>query len=175
MKVHIGPYKRWWGPFHVADLLRYLGFPEELRERIGRRLNETRLLELCQWIHDRRKRKIVVRIDDYDVWNMDHTLGMIVVPMLKLLKERKQGAPHVDDEDVPERLRSTNAPALTEEEINTGSPDANWFPRWDWVLDEIIWSFEQIVDEEGSSFSNNEERIQNGMLLFGKYLRGMWD
>lgn len=172
MKIHIGPYLKWWGPFQIADLLQYLGFSEERCDNIGRWLNKTPLLELCQWIHGHRKRKIFVKIDDYDVWDMDHTLGILIIPMLKLLKERKTGAPHVDDEDVPKRLRSTNAPALTPEEANSGSPDANWFHRWDWVLDEIIWSFEQIVNEETSL---DEERVQNGMLLFGKYLRGMWD
>ena len=42
---------------------------------------------------------------------MDHTLAMIIVPMLKQLKETKHGAPFVDDEDVPEELKSTSAPA----------------------------------------------------------------
>lgn len=207
MKIYIGPYKNWWGPYQIADLLQYVGFSEKRCKRIGRRLDKTILRNLCEWIHARRKRKVKIRIDDYDVWGMDHTLAMIVIPMIKLLKERKQGAPQVDDEDVPEHLKSTSAPPLTEEEINTGSVDANWFPRWDWILDEIIWSFSQILDEEselkfskdkdsskpsdepGLSFRESvdriefdqagyeahQERIQNGMCLFGKYLRGMWD
>ncbi len=41
---------------------------------------------------------------------MDYTLSHIVVPMLKQLKETKHGAPFVDDEDVPEELKSTSAP-----------------------------------------------------------------
>lgn len=207
MKIYIGPFKNWWGPYQIADLLRYVGFSEKRCKRIGKRLDKTILRDLCEWVHARRKRKVKIRIDHYDVWGMDHTLAMIVVPMLKLLKEKKQGAPQVDDEDVPEHLRSTSAPPLTEEEINTASPDENWFPRWDWILDEIIWSFEQILDEEletqfskdkdplkpsdepGLSFRESmdriefdhdgyeahQERIQNGLLLFGKYLRGMWD
>lgn len=207
MKIYIGPFKNWWGPYQIADLLQYVGFSEKRCKRIGKRLDKTPLRDLCEWIHSRRKRKVKIRIDDYDVWGMDHTLAMIVVPMIKLLKEKKQGAPQVDDEDVPEHLKSTSAPPLTEEEINTASPDANWFPRWDWILDEIIWSFEQILDQEletrfskdkdpskpsnepGLSFRESmdriefdhegyeahQERIQNGLILFGKYLRGMWD
>jgi hypothetical protein len=42
---------------------------------------------------------------------MDHTLSHIVLPMLKQLKKDKHGSPLVDDEDVPEELRSTSAPA----------------------------------------------------------------
>lgn len=207
MKIYIGPYKNWWGPFQIADFLRYVGFSKKRCRRIGEALNNTRLLEFCEWVHARRKRTVKIRIDDYDVWGMDHTLAMIVVPLLRRLKEKMHGAPHVDDEDVPERLKSTSAPPLTEEEINTGSPDSNWFLRWDWVLDEIVWSFKQILDEESESqfskdkdsskpsnepglsfresmdrvdfdlegYKAHQDRIQRGMCLFGKYLRGMWD
>lgn len=207
MRVYLGPYKNWWGPYQIADLLRYVGFSEKRCKRIGKCLDKTILRDICEWIHSRRKRKVKIRIDDYDVWGMDHTLAMIVAPMIKLLKEKKQGAPQVDDEDVPEHLKSTSAPPLTEEEINIGSPDANWFLRWDWILDEIIWSFGQILDEESelkfskdkdpskpsdepglsfresvdriefdqANYEAHQERIQNGLLLFGKYLRGMWD
>lgn len=207
MYVKIGPYTNWRGPYQIADLLRYIGFSKKRCKRIGEWLNNTSLLEICEYIHSCRKRKIKIRIDDYDVWGMDHTLALIVVPLLKRLKEKKQGAPLVDDEDVPNRLKSTNAPPLTEEEINTGSPDANHFHRWDWVIDEIIWCFNQILNEEselqfskdkdpskpsnepGLSFRESmdridfdheaykahHDRIQNGMCLFGKYLRGMWD
>ena len=207
MKIYIGPYKNWWGPFQIADLLQYVGFSKKRCKRIGEALNNTRLQEFCEWIHARRKRTVKIRIDDYDVWGVDHTLAMIIVPLLQRLKEKTHGAPHVDDEDVPERLKSTSAPPLTEEEINAGSPDSNWFHRWEWVLDEIIWCFGQILDEESelqfskdkdSSKPSNEkglsfgesmdridfdhdaykahhDRIQNGMCLFGKYLRGMWD
>jgi hypothetical protein len=63
--------------------------------------------------------------------------------MLKKMKETKHGAPFVDDEDVPEGLRSTDAPPK-ENEYDT---DANHFKRWDWVLDEMIQAFECHVDE----------------------------
>lgn len=158
MKAYIGPYKNWWGPYQIADLLRHFGFSEKRCKRIGKWLDSTFLREICEWIHARRKRKIIVRIDNYDVWGMDHTLALIVVPLLLRLKEKKQGAPLVDDEDVPEHLKSTSAPPLTEEEINFGGTDENWFPRWDWILDEIIWSFEQILDEESElKFSRDKD------------------
>lgn len=207
MRAYIGPYKNWWGPYQIADLLQYVGVSEGRCKRIGKRLDSTPLRNFCEWIHARKTRKVKIRIDHYDVWGMDHTLALIVVPMLKLLKEKKQGAPLVDDEDVPEHLKSTSAPPLTEEEINTSTPDANWFPRWDYIIDEIIWSFEQVLDEESESkfswdkdpskpsnepgisfresmdrvefdhdgYQAHQDRIQNGMCLFGKYLRGMWD
>ena len=60
--------------------------------------------------------------------------------MLKQLKKDKHGAPLVDDEDVPEELRSTSAPPKE----NEYDIDDNHFKRWDWVMDEMIWSFEQM-------------------------------
>ena len=89
----------------------------------------------------------VVKIDSWDTWSMDHTLADIVLPMLKQLKETKHGAPFVDDEDVPEHLRSTAA----EPKENEWDTDSNHFLRWDWMLDEMIWAFEQKVDTESDS------------------------
>lgn len=94
-----------------------------------------------------RKRKINVRIDPYDTWSMDHTLAHIILPMLRQLKETKHGAPSVDDEDVPEHLRSTSAPPKK----NEYDTDENFFKRWDYVLDEMIYTFECEVDDNWDS------------------------
>ena len=96
-------------------------------------------------------RKVDVRIDRYDTWGMDHTLSFIIHPMLVQLKATKQGAPWVDDEDVPEELKSTSAPPLTQEEIDCGGIDGNHHKRWDYVLDEMIWTFAQVMDEDADS------------------------
>jgi hypothetical protein len=74
---------------------------------------------------------------------MDHTLALIVLPMLRQLKRDKHGAPLVDDEDVPEHLRSTAAPARE----NEWDTDANHFLRWDWAMDEMIFAFECKLDD----------------------------
>ena len=72
--------------------------------------------------------------------------------MLKQLKKDKQGAPFVDDIDVPEELRSTSAPPK-ESEYDT---DANHFKRWDWVIDEMIFAFECKSDDTW------QERFRSG-------------
>jgi hypothetical protein len=97
-----------------------------------------------QWAWDRVHPKIeYVKIDRWDTWSMDHTLAHIVLPMLKQLKATKHGAPFVDDEDVPEHLRSTAAPAKE----NEWDTDANHFARWDWAMSEMIFAFECKVDD----------------------------
>jgi hypothetical protein len=85
-----------------------------------------------------------VKIDYWDTWSMDHTLGQIALPMLKQLKDKKHGSPCVDDEDVPEELKSTSAPAKE----NEWDVDDNHFKRWDWVMDEMIFAFEHHINKE---------------------------
>ena len=108
------------------------------------------------WVLDRIHPKInYVKIDKWDTWSMDHTLALIVLPMLKQLKADKHGSPNVDDEDVPEglNLRSTEAPAKE----NEWDVDENHFKRWDWVLDEMIQAFECKVND------NWEEQYSTGV------------
>ena len=94
-----------------------------------------------------------VKIDRWDTWSMDHTLADIILPMLKQLQETKHGGPFVDDEDVPDELKSTSAPAKE----NEWDTDENHFKRWDYVLDEIIFAFECKVDDSWSDkFSSGE-------------------
>jgi hypothetical protein len=173
MKVYIGKYKHYFGPYQLADLLCFWAKPvkdeygieskPEWVHHFGEWLAhgniepepavgdirkwgddrpQTWLYRFLLWINRFRKQRIQVRIDRWDTWSMDYTLSYIVLPMLKQMKDQKQGVPYVDDEDVPEHLRSTAAPALTEEQINTGHVDDNHEARWNWVLDEMIHSFE---------------------------------
>ena len=96
------------------------------------------------WVLDRVHPEIkYVKIDRYDTWSMDSTLAPIILPMLKQLKEKKHGAPFVDDEDVPDHLKSTAAPAKE----NEWDTDANHFARWEYVLDEMIFAFTCKTDD----------------------------
>jgi hypothetical protein len=104
--------------------------------------------------------------------------------MLVQLKETKHGSGFVDDEDVPEHLRSTAAPDLTDEEKNYGHTDALFHDRFNWVLDEMIFAhYSQFNDWEDEFYDSKdydamrdiEKRIANGYRLFGKYYQGLWD
>jgi hypothetical protein len=126
--------------------------------------------------------------------------------MLKELKRVKHGAPFVDDEDVPPKLRARRTvykgnadPAL--HQIND-DVDKKFFKRFDYILDEMIWTFEQLCmdDHEAQFYDHTEsrketdlmksvrkikvdrvglkkhnDRIDNGLRLFGKYFRALWD
>lgn len=168
MKVYINKYRdHWLSPYTIIDYLffwtdwskcsrwstqqaledagreksQYVEHPEWV-ERWSDRLEP--ISRGIQWVLDRVHPKVnYVKIDYWDTWSMDHTLADIVLPMLKQLKATKHGAPFVDDEDVPEHLRSTAAPPKK----NDWDTDDNHFLRWDWALDEMIFAFEHKVDD----------------------------
>lgn len=167
MRVYIGPYTKWIGPYQIAEKVlfwkdKYHSDPnvaDKHSDQIhafgewlsGKDDKPSLLLRFCQWVHSKQKRKVKVHVDNYDCWSADHTLAMVIHPVLVKLKENKNGGPWVDDDDVPDELKSTSAPPLTEEEKNCGATDKNWFKRWDYVLDEMIWAFEQHADEDFES------------------------
>ena len=202
MKVYINKYKyHWLSPYIVLEKVffwREIEYDEPIIEKWSDRLQP--ICEAIQAVLDFIDPKInYVKIDKWDTWSMDYTLSHIIVPMLKQLQETKHGSPNVDDEDVPEYLRSTAAPAKE----NDWDIDDNHFKRWDWVLDEMIWAFEQNLDtkSEEKFFDHSEveksnhdilgqiqkikidkegldahqDRKSNGFRLFGKYYQALWD
>ena len=204
MKVTIGPYINHWVSDvysdHMIKKYGYMNWPENQTryETFLERLEDT-----LQWIYnhtinlylERKERRVQVKIHKYDTCSMDSTLAPIILPMLKQLRDTKHGAPLVDDKDVPDNLKSTNAP-IKENECDT---DANYFKRWDYVLDEMIWAFEQKnrdhwqddyygdynEDPDGTSGrfewidhkgqEAHQDRMTNAFQLFGKYYESLWD
>ena len=137
-------------------------------------------VQINRYSDDDTPREENVVIHPYDTWNMDHTLALIVLPMLKQLKETTHGAPAVEFQDVPKELHPN------EEEIAGlyhGETDDNYFKRWDYVLDEMIYAFDckanldepYIRIEDIEEAKREQERISNGFRLFGKYYEGLWD
>ena len=168
MKVYINNYKdHWISPYTMLDYMffwtdwskcsrnssiqnaldeiegkyKYIEHPEWVEKWSDRLLPISKAI---QWVWSKVDRKIdYVKIDRWDTWSMDHTLSYIILPMLKQLKESKHGAPFVDDEDVPDELKSTSAPPKE----NEWDTDDNHFKRWDYALGEMIYAFEHKVDD----------------------------
>ena len=171
MKVYIGPHKNWVGPYQIANLLKYVGFNEDRCHSIGKWLSETPLNTFCEWIHSKKKRKVKVRYHEYDIWSLDVTLAHIILPGLKQLRATKHGYPSTDLEDAP------HIPDSTEE----GVPPSFVLERWHFIMDEIIWAFENFLKDVDDPCSDphqiidNEKRMQNGFRLFGKYYQALWN
>ena len=164
MIVYINKYKdHWISPYTILDYMffwtdwskcsrkkgiptledekNYVEHPEWVEKWSDRLLPISKTI---QWVWDKIDRKIdYVKIDRWDTWSMDHTLSYIILPMLKQLQRDKHGAPFVDDEDVPEELKSTSAPPKE----NEWDTDENHFKRWEYVLNEMIFAFEHKVDD----------------------------
>lgn len=122
------------------------------------------------------EREIEVKVHGYDAWGVDHTLSLIIVPVLQELRSQLHGAPCLEPHEVPEDLQS-----YVEDEDWTKEDEhhkMNIFRTWENILDEMIWAFSQIrEDEDDQLFAcrEHQERINRGCELFGKFYRNLWD
>ena len=227
MKVKIRKPVNWFGPYQLAEALCFwakkekdeIGFnrsPDWVHDFgtfLAGENHDTWLCKFLQW-YDKTRRKFpwnkdVIEIDYYDTWSMDQTLSPIILPMLKQLKATKHGYGLIEDEDVPKHLQSIYALPKDQWDL-----DGNAEARYEWVLDEMIWAFEQLNNDDHDEqfwiqhpeidweamkdpFAEGEktrelkwkvegkldhkglmahnERIDNGLRLFGKYFRTLWD
>lgn len=194
MKVKIGPYREWIGPYQIADKIFfwtdrhgiYADEPEIFKrwdykaaEKFGDWLSKSWVTKFCAWLDSKKKRKVEIKIDYYDTWSMDHTLALIIHPMLIQLKATNHGYGFVDIEDAPHIGKG--------EENDYGHSDTKAEERWNWVMDEMIWTFAAILDEDDSFYDAEtktwnfeghkayDDRIANGLRLFGRYYRSLWD
>ena len=149
MKVYINKYRNHWlSPYVILGKVffwREIEYDEPIIEKWADRLEpfSVKLQDFLDFVHPRIE---YVKIDHWDTWSMDHTMSSIIVPMLKQLKETKHGAPLVDDEDVPEELKSTSAPTKKDQEEY--DVDDNHFKRWDYVMDEMIFAHQSKLDDD---------------------------
>lgn len=156
MKAYIGPYRdRISGPLKLQDWYfakRFGKFNMDYSEadytwydRVVAKVTDAMMDVLNKTINkylDKNERKVKIHIDDYDVWGADHTIALVVHPILLKLKSKKHGSPSVALEDVPEHLRPT------EPLENAWDIDDKHHERWAWVLDEMIWAFEQCTKDD---------------------------
>lgn len=158
MKIYLSkPRNHWISPYTICERLcwwREIEYDEPWVDRL-----HSILLPLCvvwnrflDFVHPEIK---YIKIDRWDTWSMDSTLTPIILPMLKQLRTSKHGSPNVEDEDVPEHLRSTAAGP----KINEWDTDDLWHDRWNWVMDQMIWSFEQLDSDWEAQFHTGKSDI----------------
>ena len=76
----------------------------------------------------------VIIVEYHDTWCCDSTLSKLIVPLIKHFRSTLNGCPcALDLSDVPLEVRL----------IKSDSDIPDNMPAWEWILDEIIWSFEQ--------------------------------
>ena len=162
MKIYINkPKDNWLSPYTIIEkamFWRDIDYDEPIVKFWNKKLTP-----FCNALHDVRNfinRDIrYIKIDRWDAWSIEHTLSPIILPILKELKRVKHGSPFIDDEDVPRKLRSKQfgGPAHDIHRIDEGT-DKKFFKRFDYILDEMIWTFEQLSmdDHEGQFYDHTE-------------------
>ena len=211
MKIYLGPYRsRIVCKIHDRYMGKKYGYHKWTESSTKFEVLLEKLEDGIQWIYNNtinlyfdniKDQRQTIRIDNYDVWSMDTTLAKIIHPMLIKLQSQKHGSPWVDDEDVPDELKSTSAPKVE----NVGDIDDNHHKRWDWVMGEMLFAFEMSqrdwtmdyydfthFDKDDPEYAkhflgmkmelNREDdrksvqaRIDNGRRLFSKYYESLWD
>lgn len=182
MKVKIKPYvdyMRW--SWRISEKIRPLfPFISECRyDELQEKFTETKFAYFLDLLGEKyndhkESKRVKVHIDEYDIVSFDTTLAHIILPGLYTLRDKKNGAPVVDDKDVPEGLRSTSDPDF-DPKNNSGFTDKFFFERWDYVMSEMIFAFEEILSDNYEYDRKIEKRKQKGLELFGKYFTSLWD
>lgn len=149
MKVILSEYRNDFTRYSVVKWLRYFF------------VSQNTLLELMDYVPNWvvsflnlfvRPRKEYVHIDPHDVWSLDHTLALIIVPALRKLRSVKHGVPmdfvhdldsEFFDQDNNKQLELFDCAAYR------GISQA----RWDAAMDKMIWSFEQIIIENNDVYN----------------------
>ena len=104
---------------------------------------------------DKREKKYIKQrinrgFDDSETWNLDGTIAEFIIPRLKVFKTKLHGYPG----------------DLTEE-------------SWNEIIDKMILAFELNLsnkyDWDKRASTENDAKIQEGLDLFAKYFRHLWD
>jgi hypothetical protein len=149
MKVKIGPYINYFGPYQIAEtILFWLPREHDKVYALSKWLADkddgspTFLAKFCEDIHSKRQRSISIKIDRYDTWNMDETISRIIIPLLKQLKERKHGIPSSILFEVAE-ASGKKYEDFHDDDIIFNAAEK----RWNEILDKMIWAFEQNITD----------------------------
>lgn len=153
-------------------------------------------VEIGPYTDNDENRVVNIEIHDYDLWNVDSTLTLIIHPLLvKFRDSNRMGFFPVMNEDLPDELHvdekklysySSNEEERVSEEMLS--------KREIYILNEMIYAFENIKnnseinvlwgeydsgkickEEFMKKVDLHENRKQNGLRLFGKYFQSLWD
>jgi hypothetical protein len=123
------------------------------------------------------RRKIKVHVDRYDTFSLDHTLALVILPCLIQLKKSQQGIPVIKETEVDPNQESFDFG----DDLESMQYEKNT-QTWNEIIDKMIWSFQQLTINYKNGFDVSsearplyEERIQEGLTLFGTYYLALWE
>ena len=131
----------------------------------------------------KKERKISVQIDGWDTWSLDHTLALIIHPALLEFKKDLSGHPATLTEeewnDILDKMIFSFGALLNtdwEDQFSSGNIEFVRTPLNDgsgMVKIERGPNDTSAFDMEG--WTAYSDRIDEGLLLFGKHFRSLWN
>lgn len=105
------------------------------------------------------KRKIKIKMDGYDTWNLDSTLAYILVVALKQMKKDNNGIPStMFGDDYKTDLRKGESRKAYKNRLKKSESVA--LKRWLEILDKMIWSFQQINRDYQTQYYSGRSDIR---------------
>ena len=198
MRVKIGPYTDWFGPYQLAEKLMFwvpkekdeYGFPHtaDRVHKFGEWLAhgsiepEAEVGEIRKWGDDRpytwlykflnwiySKQKRTIKVH-IDPWDTWSMDHTLAHIVLPMLKQLKETKHGAPYVDPKECPPELKPKKLTKKERDNGHTDSTHFERWDWVLDEMIFAFESKLDDSWEEqFETGTSDLQWKKLEDGNY------
>jgi len=185
MKVKIGPYKNWYGPYQLAETLCFWAKPVEDEHGMKSKPDyvhnfgewlahgsvepEPEVGEIRSWNRERpttwlynflhwidSKKKRTIKVH-IDRWDTWSMDDTLAHIILPMLKQLKATKHGGPFVDLKDVPKELHGKKLTKKQKDNGEIDDKHFERWDWVLDEMIFAFETKVDD-----GRWEEQFESG-------------
>ena len=190
MKIKIGPYKNWIGPYQLAELLCFWAKPVE--DEYGMKSKpdwvhnfgewlahgsvepEPKVGEIRSWDRERRdtvlskfltwvhsKKQRKIQVH-IDRWDTWSMDDTLAHIILPMLVQLKATKHGAPYVDLKDVPKELHGKKLTKKQKDQGELDDKHFERWDWVLDEMIFAFETKVSDGRweEQFETGESDIQ---------------
>jgi hypothetical protein len=198
MKVKIGPYESWYGPYQLAQTLMFWvpeekdehGFPHtaDRVHKFGEWLAhgsiepDAEVGEIRSWGRERpttwlykfllwihSKKERKIEVH-IDRWDTWSMDHTLAYIVLPMLKQLKETKHGAPYVDPKDVPKELQPKKQTKKQKDNGETDSTHFERWDWVLDEMIFAFDSKVNEEWEDqFETGTSDLQWKKLEDGNY------
>lgn len=190
MKVYLGKYVYPITTYDIASKIIFWDNTEHIKKlnlilKFGLTYNQNiKKLSVLSKVLDKynsyQKRKVYIKIDDYDVYDLDYTLSLIIEPALKKLLNDEWLSFKVDNEDLPKELQISDDEykliSFTYSENDPRLPEIynrlEQQPKY--VINKMIYAFNIFNSTEKDEEEYYKTEINEGLRLFGKYFRNLW-
>ena len=189
MRVKIGPYTNWFGPYQLAELLCFWAKKEKDEYGFERKPDwvhkfgewlahgevepEPKVGEIRSWDRERHdtllhrfliwiesKKKRTIKVH-IDRWDTWSMDHTLAYIVLPMLKQLRESKHGAPYVDLEDVPKELHGKKLTKKQKDQGDVDDKHFERWDWVLGEMIFAFDSKVNDGWEAqFETGESDLQ---------------